>query len=165
MEEWFYDRVGYFPNIDNPRTLNEKIQWYKLFYNDPLIAKYIDKISFKNYIKEILGSEYVIPTLGDYSNADKIDFDELPHRFVIKANFGSSAKEIIIVTDKSKLDIASSRRTISSWEKPWWRNAWGGYEFVHPRMLIEEYIKQKDGRLNDYKFMCFNGDPKICICQ
>lgn len=163
LEEWFIDSVGYFPDIDNPKTFNEKIQWYKLYYNDPLIVKCIDKISFKDYIKELVGTEYVIPILGEYSNADEINFDELPNQFVIKANYGSDAREIILVTDKSKLDLASTRIRISSWQKPWWRDAWGGYEFVHPKILIEEYIEQIDGQVYDYKFMCFNGDPNYII--
>jgi len=160
LEEWFKDSVGYFPNIDDPETFNEKIQWYKLYYKDPLIAEYIDKISFKDHIREVLGSGLVVPTLGVYSSADEVIFDELPNQFVIKANFGSSGKEVIIVTDKSKLDVESTRRTISSWEKPWWRSAWGGYEFIHPKILIEAYIEQEDGQVYDYKFWCFNGDPK-----
>ncbi len=163
LEEWFIDGVGYFPDIENPKTLNEKLQWYKLYYHDPLITKCIDKISFKEYIKEVLGSEYAIPLLGIYSNADEIDFDGLPNQFVIKSNFGSDAKEIIIVTDRSKLDIAATRKKISSWEKPWWRDAWGGYEFVQPRILIEEYIEQMDGQVYDYKFMCFNGEPNFIV--
>jgi hypothetical protein len=160
LEGWFFDSVGYFPNIEKPKTFNEKIQWYKLYYNDPIITRCIDKITFKDFIRETVGDEYVVPLLGVYSNAEEINFDELPDRFVIKANFGSSAKELIIVTDKSKLDIASTRKTISSWAKPWWRDSWGGYEFVHPRILIEEYIEQMDGQVYDYKFWCFNGDPK-----
>ena len=160
LEEWFKDGVGYFPNIDSPKTFNEKIQWYKLYYNDPLIAKCIDKVSVKDYFKEVLGSEFVIPLLGVYSSADEIDLDALPNQFVIKANHGSSGKEVIVVTDKSKLDIAATRKTIARWEKPWWRSAWGGYEFVKPRILIEDYIEQIDGQVYDYKFWCFNGAPK-----
>jgi hypothetical protein len=164
LEEWFKNDLGYFPNIEDPKTFNEKMQWYKLYYNDPLIAKCIDKVSFKDYIKDVLGGEYVIPTLGVYSSADEINFDELPNQYVIKANFGSCGKEIIIVTDKSKLDIAGTRRKISSWEKPWWRDAWGGYGFIHPKILIEKYIEQIDGQVYDYKFWCFNGDPKyVCV--
>jgi len=160
LEEWFEAQAGYFPNIDYPKTFNEKIQWYKLYYNDPLVSKCIDKVSFKEYIKEVLGSEYVIPTLGIYSNADEINFNELPNQFVIKSNCGSGAEEIIIVKDKSKLDIESSRKAISNWKKPWWRSAWGGYEFIQLRILIEVYIEQIDGQVYDYKFMCFNGEPK-----
>ncbi len=163
LEQWFKDSVGYFPDIENPKTLNEKIQWYKLFYNDPLIAKCIDKVSFKEYIKEVLGSEFAIPSLGVYSSADEINFDELPNQFVVKANFGSDAKEIIIVTDKSKLDVASTRKTISSWQKPWWRTAWGGYEFIQPKILIEEYIDRNQEEVHEFKFMCFNGDPKYVV--
>jgi hypothetical protein len=103
LEEWFVSSMGYFPDIENPKTFNEKIQWYKLYYNHPLIVKCIDKISFKDYLKETLGDENVIPLLGVYLSADEIDFSKLPDQFVIKANFGSDGKEIILVTDKSKL--------------------------------------------------------------
>lgn len=54
LQSRFYNELGYVPNIDNPQTLNEKIQWLKLYYNDPLITigcdKYKDKrIYRKNY--------------------------------------------------------------------------------------------------------------------
>jgi hypothetical protein len=163
LEEWFSDTVGYFPDIDNPKTFNEKIQWYKLYYHDPLIVKCIDKISFKDHIKETLGSEYVVPLLGVYSSADEIDFDALPDQFVIKANYGSDAKQIILVTDKSKMDATETWKTVSSWEKPWWRDAWGGYEFVQPKILVEKYVEQAEGQVYDYKFMCFNGEPSHII--
>jgi len=163
LEDWFINSVGYFPNIENPKTSNEKIQWYKLYYHDPLITKCIDKILFKDHIKEVLGSEYAIPLLGVYSNANAIDFDALPNQFVIKANYGSDAREIILVTDKAKLDLEGTRKKISGWEKPWWRDAWGGYEFVQPKILIEEYIEQIDGQVYDYKFMCYNGEPNYII--
>ncbi len=163
LEQWFKDSVGYFPDIDNPKTLNEKIQWYKLYYHTPLITKCIDKVSFKDHIAEVLGDEYVIPSLGVYSSADEINFDELPNQFVIKANFGSDAKEVIIVTDKSKLDIPQTCKTISSWEKPWWRSAWGGYEFIQPKILIEEYIDRNQEEVHEFKFMCFNGNPKYVV--
>ena len=163
LEGWFEDQVGYFPNIDDPKTFNEKMQWYKLHYNDPLIAKCIDKITFKDHIKEVLGSEYIVPTLGVYSNAIEINFDELPDQFVIKANFGSCSDEILVVTNKSKLDIEGTRKTISSWQKPWWRSAWGGYAFIHPRILIEKFIEQIDGQIYDYKILCFNGEPRYVV--
>jgi hypothetical protein len=98
-----------------------------------------------------------------YSNADEIDFDVLPNQFVAKANFGSCAREIIIVPDKSKLDIAGARKTISGWKKPWWRSAWGGYEFVQPKILIEKYVEQLAGQVYDYKLWCFNGDPVLYL--
>jgi hypothetical protein len=161
LEQTVESELGYFPDIENPKTFNEKIQWYKLYYNDPLIARCIDKVSFKDYIDEVLGSEYIIPTLGVYSNADEIDFDVLPDQFVAKANFGSCAREIIIVPDKSKLDMAVARKTISGWKKPWWRSAWGGYEFVQPKILIEKYVEQLAGQVYDYKLWCFNGDPVL----
>ena len=163
LEEWFTRSVGYFPNIDHPKTLNEKLQWYKLYYKNPLMPKCIDKISFKDFIKDELGSEYAIPLIGVYPSAAEIDFDALPKQFVIKLSCGSDAKQIILVEDKSKLDISATRAAVAGWEKPWWRAAWGGYEFIEPRILIEEYVEQAPGQVYDYKIACYGGNPDYII--
>ena len=40
----FKKRVGYELNLDNPKTYNEKLQWMKARYHDPLIARCADKV-------------------------------------------------------------------------------------------------------------------------
>ncbi|MCU0862110.1 MAG: hypothetical protein MUE65_07310, partial [Methanomassiliicoccales archaeon] len=82
LEDWFEDDMGYFPDIDHPRTFNEKIQWMKLYYDDPSIARCIDKVTFKDYIGEALGRDYVVPAIKVYGSAEEVDFRELPDRFV-----------------------------------------------------------------------------------
>lgn len=66
----FIKQVGYIPNIDNPMSFNEKIQWYKLYYRDSLLTKCADKYAVREYVKEKIGEEYLIPLLGVYKNVN-----------------------------------------------------------------------------------------------
>ena len=72
----FYKNFGRFPNIKNPITFNEKLQWLKLHDRNPLYTKLVDKYEAKRYVADIIGKEYVIPTLGVWDRAEDIDFDD-----------------------------------------------------------------------------------------
>lgn len=58
IEQMYYSTIGRFPNLDHPQSLNEKMQWMRLHYHDPLMVKCVDKCSFKDYIKEHVGREF-----------------------------------------------------------------------------------------------------------
>lgn len=162
MRQLFYNNVHYFPNFDNPKTFNEKIHWMKLYYQNPLITKCCDKFAVKEYVSELLGKEYVVPTIAVWDNVNDIDFDSLPDKFVLKVNWASGYN--IIVKDKSKLDINKTKAKISSWMQPfnnsYFVNFNWGYKNMKPVIYAEEYIGELEGDIPDYKFMCFNGDPK-----
>ena len=79
-------------NIDNPTTFNEKLQWLKLYDRNPEYTKMVDKYEAKKYVSNIIGEEYIIPTLGVYNNFDEIDFAKLPKQFVIKCTHDSGRK-------------------------------------------------------------------------
>ena len=76
-------------NLKNPKTFNEKLQWLKLFDRKDEYTKMSDKYLVRDYIKETIGEEYLIPCLGVYENFDEISFDSLPNQFVIKCNHDS----------------------------------------------------------------------------
>lgn len=99
----FKEQVGYTPNIDNPKSFNEKIQWLKLYYHDPLLTKCADKYLVREYVKNKIGEKYLIPLLEIYDTPEQIDFYSLPHQFVLKTNNGSGRN--IICKDKYKLNI------------------------------------------------------------
>ena len=162
IEERFYKEVGYFPNIDNPVTFNEKINWLKLYYKNDVITRCVDKYEFKNYIKKELGEGYTVPLIGVWDNAGDIDITKLPDKFVLKVNW--SSYQNFIVKDKNNFDFDYAKYMLNSWMLPW-RNVYFssfyyGYKNVVPKIIAEEYIEQTDGKLNDYKFYCFNGSPE-----
>lgn len=159
LSEAFNRRVGYPLNLNEPKTMNEKIMWMKLYYQDPLITKCADKFAVKDYVAETIGAEYTVPTIASWSNPDEIDFDALPDQFVLKVNWSSGYN--IIVPDKSKLDIENTKRRLNAWMQPD-RNAYfqyfnWGFKHMKPIVYAEEYLEQFAGQVYDYKFFYCNG--------
>lgn len=149
---------GYDLDIDNPKTFNEKIQWLKLYYQNPLLTVCADKVAVREYVKNTIGEKYLVPVLGIYDNVKDIDFDKLPDKFALKVNWGSGQN--IIVTDKSKLDIKDARNKLKEWMKPKGNHYFNflewAYKNIPPKIIAESFIEsEKD--LVDYKFCCYNG--------
>ncbi len=162
IKEQFKKRLGYELNLDNPKTFNEKIQWLKLYYNDPLMTKCADKYLVREFIKDIIGEEYLIPLIGVWDRPEDIDFNMLPNQFVLKVNWGSGQN--IIVKDKSILNIKDTINQLKEWMKIQNNNYYSSFEWqyknIKPKIICEKYIEQLDGQLYDYKVFCFNGVPK-----
>lgn len=158
----YYATFKNFLNLQNPQTFNEKLQWLKLNDRKDIYTKMVDKYEAKSYVSKIIGNKYIIPTLGIYNNFDEIDFNKLPNQFVIKCTHDSGG--LVIVTDKSKLDIKNVKKRINKSLK---RNYYypgreWPYKNVKPRIIIEKYMKDNlTNDLRDYKFFCFDGKCKF----
>ena len=154
----FKKNLGYPLNLDNPQTFNEKLNWLKLYDRRPVYTTMVDKVEVKKYVAEKFGGLgiNVIPTLGVWRHADEIDFSSLPSQFVVKCShdFGS----IRIIKDKSLLDVDSLKKYLNKRLKTdfYLIGAEWAYKHVKPQILIEPYM----GKLDDYKFFCFNGIVK-----
>lgn len=155
-------------NFENPRTFTEKRQWLKLYDQDERKAEYTDKYEVRKHIEAVLGKDFLIPLIkidgkDCFDNANDIDFGKLPNSFVIKCTHGSHMN--IIVKDKSSL----SKKQIKGYKKQ--LNKWLSinyafvvaielqYQYLKPRLIIEEYVDFGGKALTDYKFFCFNGIP------
>lgn len=149
-------------DLDNPKTFNEKLQWLKLNDRHEEYTQMVDKYEAKKYVANLIGEEYIIPTLGVYDSFDEIDFDKLPNQFVLKCTHNSGG--IIICRDKASLDVPKARKQMTKWLKknPFWTNREYPYKHVKPRIIAEQYMEQEDGEsLRDYKVLCFNGKAKL----
>lgn len=156
--------IGYNLNLDNPVTIQDKLNWLKLYDSTPLKTKCADKIRVHEYCKEKIGEDLCIPILHIYNKVEDIKWDELPDRFVIKCNHGSGMN--IIVKDKSKLNIPDAERKLKRFMADDFAFHVGyemHYHDIPHKIFVEEYKEdenQKDS-LYDYKFWCFNGEPKF----
>lgn len=162
LKKEFKLRMGYNLDLQNPQTFNEKLQWLKLYDRNSEYTKMVDKYEVKKYVSNIIGKEYIIPTLGIYNNFNEIDFDKLPNQFVIKCTHDSGG--IIICKDKNNLDIKKAKKKINTFlnRKYFYIHREWPYKNVKPRIIVEKYIEDKHIKeLRDYKFFCFNGKPKI----
>lgn len=163
LNRMFEKQVGYSINFRNPKTFNEKIMWMKVYYHNPLITKCCDKFALKDYVKNVIGEEYVVPVLDSWTNAENIKIDHLPERFVMKVNWASGYLKI--VKDKKEVNLEELKHRMARWMEPQ-RNGYyqafnWGYKDMPPIVFAEEYMEQKDGQLYDYKFFCFNGKPEL----
>lgn len=154
-------------NLKNPKTFNEKLQWLKLYWEDPRVAKCADKYELREYAK-ICGLDRLLNEVyGVYKDVDEIDFDSLPNRFALKGTHGSGYN--LICSDKRKLDIKNVKKIANKWLKS--RYAYVAaevhYDKIEPRLIIEKFIEGNNGKsISDYKIFCFNGKAKLTmVCE
>ena len=153
-------------NLKNPKTFSEKLQWLKLYDRNPEYIKMVDKILVKDYVAGIIGKEIIIPILGVWNKPEDIDWDLLPKQFVLKTNHSGGSTGVVICKDKATFDTKSAIRQMNtSLKEDVYRNLreWP-YKNIERKVFAEAYIEPdpnlKD--LPDYKFFCFNGEPKYC---
>lgn len=158
-------RMGNWINWNNPKTFTEKIQWLKLYNRKPEYTTMVDKLAVKEYVANIIGQEYIIPTIGVWDSFDEIDWDILPDKFVLKTTNGGGNGGVVICTDKTKFDKRSSYKKIHySLSSDIYKNLreWP-YKNVRKHIIAEKFIQSQDGSdLTDYKFFCFNGKVRFC---
>lgn len=155
-------RIGKKLNLTNPETFNAKLQWLKLYNRKEHYTKMVDKYDAKNYVGNIIGNEYIIPTYSIYNTFDEINFDSLPEKFVIKCTHDSGG--LVICKDKSNFNITKAKNKINNSLKRnyYYSNREWVYKNIKPRIIIEKYMEDKNNDdLADYKVMCFNGEPKM----
>jgi hypothetical protein len=155
----FRRHLGYWPNLDNPQTFNEKICARK-FRPFPKATILADKIAVRDFVTSRIGSEFLTRLYyrGDCPKA--IDYAALPPQFVLKGAHGSGPGMRVLVRNKSLLSkrrfvsLASRilRRRCGPEVNEWW------YEHITPRILIEEMLLEENGSIPaDLKFYVFNG--------
>ena len=98
---WLYRaRMGRFPDLNHPKSFNEKLQWLKLNDRKPEYTEMVDKYLAKKYVEKRIGEKYIIPTLGVWDEFDQIEFEKLPDQFVLKTTHDSGG--VVICKDKAK---------------------------------------------------------------
>ncbi len=158
----FYHKVGYKLNLDEPKTFNEKLQWLKLYDRRPEYTAMVDKYEVKKTVADMIGDEYIIPTLGVWDSFDEIDFEPLPERFVLKCTHDSGG--VVICKAKSSFDIEKAEKKLKASLKRnyYWVSREWPYKNVKKRIICEEYLQDADNEvLTDYKVLCFNGEPRL----
>ena len=157
-------------DLNHPKTFTEKIQWLKLYNRKPEYTLMVDKYAVKKYVADIIGEKYIIPTLGVWDKPEDTDWDALPNEFVLKTTHGGGSGGVVICKDKKTFDRNKAILTLrDSMNSDIYRSLreWP-YKDVKKRVLAEKYMVPKDMvnnpiyELSDYKFFCFNGEPKYC---
>ncbi|WP_218645659.1 MULTISPECIES: ATP-grasp fold amidoligase family protein [unclassified Acinetobacter] len=155
-------KTGYKLNLNKPRTYNEKLQWLKIHYKTPVMTKMVDKFLAKEFARNIIGDDFIVKSYGTWNSFEEIDFNVLPKSFVLKTTHDQGG--VIIVRDKNKLDKEYAKNKLSKHlnRQHYFLSREWPYKNVKPRIMAEALLIDNEvDDLYDYKFYCFDGEPKI----
>lgn len=162
LRAMYYKRKKQRLNLNNPKTYTEKMQWLKLHDRKPIYQTMVDKYEVKKYVAERIGEESVIPLLGVWDDPERIDFDQLPDRFVLKCTHNSGG--LVICRNKADLNIPKAKEQLGKQlsENYYWHAREWPYKNVKPRIIAEKFMEDTILHdLLDYKFFTFDGKPKV----
>lgn len=159
---------GQEPDLENPKTFYEKLNWMKLNYRNKLLPIVCDKYLVHEYIRSRGYGHLLNNVIGVWDNVDSFDENKLPERFVLKATHASGNGWSLIVKNKKEIAWYPFKMVMRQWLKQgieWMGREWH-YGEMTPRIICEKYLEDESGELRDYKFHCFAGEPKfvnVCI--
>ena len=160
----FFYILHRWPNFKSPRDINEKINWLKFYGDTSQWVELADKYAVRSYIKKHGLSDILVHLYGKWDNAEDIDWDSLPNKFVLKCNNGSG--DVVICHDKEQIN----RKDTISYLKKMLNRSFGivsgemHYAEMKPCIIAEELLDNttqpcKSTSLIDYKIWCFDGKP------
>lgn len=168
IDKTFRSVFGRTVDWENPQTLNEKLQWLKVYGYEDFHTLCADKYRMREYLRKKFGNDdYQIPVLYKTDNWRDITQDIIPDEpCVIKANHTQG--DVWIVKDKSKLNL-NKLRVDCRWALG--RNLYEStlepqYKEIKPLIIIEKLLQTKDGYIpNDYKLHYINGKLEFVYCS
>jgi len=148
-------------NLDVPRSFNEKLQWLKLNWYNEEARICANKFKVREYVRSVGLADLLIDLIAVYRHPEEIVWSQLPQKFVLKPSHDSG--HTIICTDKSLLNESKIKRNLQRWLDIDYQYVGGEWPYASEKYIVcEKLMESPDGReLTDYKFMCFNGEPKL----
>lgn len=154
-------------DLKHPKRFTEKIQWYKLYYRNPVLKKCVDKYQVREYIQAKGFGDILVNLLVKCNSIEEVNWDVLPKSFVIKTTNGGGGLNVVVCHNKDDLNKEDISRKLKCKEL---KTSTGGREWAYyglqPGIVIEELLINRDNPkagINDYKIFCFNGEPKYII--
>ena len=108
----YFLKTGRLLNLKRPTRYTEKLQWYKLYYKNPLMAVCADKGYVRKFVESRGLGHILNKCYGIYDFPSEIDYDRLPKSFVIKDTLGGGGNSVILVRNKNKIDIKELNKTL-----------------------------------------------------
>lgn len=165
---FYFSVSGKWMDLKNPKGFNEKQNWLKIHDRHPEYTELVDKYTVRSHIEKVLGKGHLFPLLGKWKSFDEIDFNKLPDSFVLKCNHDSGSTTI--VKDKHSLTETDLERIKKKFDTRIKKDFfYAGREYpcknIKNRYIIAEQLMEdidNPGKsIEDYKFFCFDGVPKM----
>lgn len=173
-----FANLGYWPDVRNPRSFNEKVLHRAHYTNDQLYSLVQDKYLVRSYVAERIGEGVLTELYHVTDDPSTIPFDDLPDQFVVKITHGSGMN--IIVPEKNDADFEEIKSQCYDWlnendadfeeiqsQRYDWLKEEHGHSthedrYIRPRVIVEEYIQDEIRDIPlDFKFFVFAGEVKI----
>ena len=160
----YWIKLKRWPDLKNPQRYTEKLQVYKMKYRNPVMAQCVDKYDVRGFVeskglKGILNECY-----GVFERAEDINLANLPTKFVAKTTGGGGGENVMIVRDKSTINSIAFFEELNKWERTIaasYGREWAYDGIKKNRIIVEALLEDDsntDGSIDDYKFMCFDGE-------
>lgn len=156
--DWaYYARYGTHPNLEAPRTFNEKMQWLKIHDAIPLKTRCADKLAVRDYVAARVGESVLPQVYRTWESANDVDFACLPLSFALKANHGSGMMKL--VADVTEENIDEIRAACEQWLATDFAltmlERW--YSDIPRKVFAEELLGDIEW---EYQVWCFNGKAR-----
>lgn len=123
---------------------------------DPLRVFVSDKEYVKLFVKAIAGDQFNVPTNKVLHSIDEVKNYQFPSDCCIKPTH--LCGEVILRRKNSVVDLEKINRWFAS--SHYHVNREANYKYLKPKVIVEPLIFDSNN-LNDYKFLCYNGKPKL----
>ena len=161
IKQNFRQNSGYIPDINCPKTFNEKLTHRKLYCRDEIWVTVTDKVAVRDYLLEngLPDGLHLIPVIEVFDSLEKLREANLPKEFIAKAAWASGKNFIV-------RDFEIQRNQLLKQVKRWFQEykAYGKRKLIWPaqsiqrRIIIEELLQDTNGEPPpDYKFFVFHG--------
>ncbi|MDD4111311.1 MAG: ATP-grasp fold amidoligase family protein [Clostridia bacterium] len=167
IEKKWEKQFGYKIDFNNLHTLNEKIQWLKLYDRRQIYTLYADKLQCRYLLSQHFGDEHCVPLLfktNRVKDINKTNITTFP--CIIKPNNGSGLYHIF----RSGKDInwKHLRRDCKTWLKIDYYSSSQEYQYhdIKPYIIVEKLLLTSEGKIpNDYKLHYINGQLEFIYCS
>jgi hypothetical protein len=91
----YHEHHGFYPSLMFPIRFTEKMQWRKRFDLNPAYSILCDKLAVRDFVRERVGQELLIPLLWFGDDPSAIPFDTLEPPYILKSSHASGHTIIV----------------------------------------------------------------------
>ncbi|HPR74028.1 MAG TPA: ATP-grasp fold amidoligase family protein [Bacteroidales bacterium] len=153
-------------DLSKPKDYNEIVQWLKVYSDTSQWTELADKVKVRKYVEGCGLRDILVELYGVWTNANDIDFDFLPERFVLKTNNGCGKN--LFIQNKAEVNFYQIRGQLNKWLKEkdglvsFQPHIWNiERKILAEEFLFDDYNDSLSSSIIDYKFFCINGEPEI----
>jgi len=163
LEGRFEKAHGYKLDIKNVNTINEKMQWLKIYDRTALHTLCADKLLARGFYESKFGSKYLIPLFFQTNDWKEIVPDNMPDfPFIIKPNHASGWYKI--VHNKNDVNWAELQTECRFWLSQNYYKYQREWQYKNiPAMIIVEKLLMNDNGIipTNFRVHCMHGRVEL----